>query len=529
MEAKKLKTSYSLSSGKSTSERVKETHTEEVVFGICSQLGSPKESVISNLKRSFEDFGYVVKIIKLSKFIESFKSDNDNHDQTKYHKDKTPGFNKYIKKIETGNELRGKYGNDFLANIAISEIARDKKRKFGIETEEDVDKVQSQRICYIIDSIKHTSELSTFRDVYQGVFYLLSIYTPYEERVKKLSIPDISENEAKELISIDQFEDLPNKNGQQVRKVFVDADFFIRVEQNKEEEYFKKKIQRYVNLIFEYGIETPTIEERAMYEAKSASVNSACLSRQVGASIISKSGELIATGWNDVPKYGGDLYTSSDHIDNRCFNSGMCFNDHNKSEIKEYIKNEFKNKINAQDFGNLAAIQNKITTLLDETLEESSIKSLIEFSRSVHAEMHAIINAGKLNGEKIRGGTLFCTTYPCHNCARHIIASGIEKVFYIEPYIKSKAPELHNDSITEDENETGKVKILLFDGVAPRRYLSFFKMTQERKENGKLLNNINKDKIFPTNSIPLKSLFVLETKAAERVKEKRSEESEERG
>ena len=91
-------------------------------------------------------------------------------------------------------------------------------------------------------------------------------------------------------------------------------------------------------------------------------------------------------------------------------------------------------------------------------------KSLIEFSRSVHAEMHAIINAGKLNGEKIRGGTLFCTTYPCHNCARHIIAAGIEKVYYIEPYIKSKAPELHDDSITEIENEHNKVQILLFDG-----------------------------------------------------------------
>lgn len=518
-EARKLKPEISknIRTDKSTSERVKETHTEEVVFGICSQIGSLKNNVIESIEESFIKFGYTVKKIKLREFIDPYIN-TDN-----YHHDKTPEYNKYIKKIETGNELRKSYGKDFLANLAITKIATDKIEKFGIEKAEDVDKVESQRICYIIDSIKHTSELSTFRDVYQGVFYLLSIYTPYSERVKNLSEPNITVNEAKQLIEIDQYEDLPSDNGQQVRKVFVDADFFIRVEREKTKTEIQKKIDRYVNLIFEYEIETPTIKERAMYEAKSASVNSACLSRQVGASIITKNGELISTGWNDVPKYGGDLYTSSDINDNRCFKTGICYNDDNKSLIKEYIKNEFKNKIDKENSAEIANIRDKITTLLDDTLEESSIKSLIEFSRSVHAEMHAIINAGKLNGEKIKGGILFCTTYPCHNCARHIIAAGIEKVYYIEPYIKSKAPELHDDSITENENEDNKVQILLFDGVSPRRYLNFFKMTQERKDNGKIIDKSNfKKTIYPTNSIPLKSLFVLERKAAERVKERQS-------
>jgi deoxycytidylate deaminase len=516
MEAKKLKTSTSNSSfsSKSTSDRVRETHTEEVVFGVCSQIGSIKKEVIDSIEKSFIGFGYDVRIIKLREFIDPFINDNS------YHKDRTPKFNEHIKKIETGNFLREKNGKDYLANLAITKIATEKAKKFDIKSTKDVDKVESQRICYIIDSIKNTSELSTFRDVYQGVFYLLSIYTPLKERINNLSFPDISISEAEELISIDQFENLPNKNGQQVRKVFVDGDFFIRVEEKTKPE-IQSTIDRYVNLIFEYGIETPTIEERAMYEAKSASVNSACLSRQVGASIITKSGELISTGWNDVPKYGGDLYTSSDIEDNRCFNSGKCYNDYNKSLIKKYIQSEFKKKIDKENSDDIDNIRNKITTLLDETLEESSIKTLIEFSRSVHAEMHAIINAGKLNGEKIRGSILFCTTYPCHNCARHIIAAGIEKVYYIEPYIKSKAPELHNDSITENENEQNKVQILLFEGVSPRRYLSFFKMTKERKVNGIIIDK-SKNKIYPTNSIPLKSLFILETKAAERVKQKQN-------
>ena len=85
----------------------------------------------------------------------------------------------------------------------------------------------------------------------------------------------------------------------------------------------------------------------------------------------------------------------------------------------------------------------------------------------------------------MKGGKLYCTTYPCHNCARHIIVAGIQEVYYIEPYVKSLCMELHADALTEDENTEGKVKILVYDGVAPRRYLEFFTMFKERKTNGK--------------------------------------------
>ena len=63
--------------------------------------------------------------------------------------------------------------------------------------------------------------------------------------------------------------------------------------------------------------------------------------------------------------------------------------------------------------------------------KSSRIKSLIEFSRSIHAEMHAIITGSQLGGDRMIGGSLYCTTYPCHNCARHIILAGIKKVYYI--------------------------------------------------------------------------------------------------
>lgn len=119
------------------------------------------------------------------------------------------------------------------------------------------------------------------------------------------------------------------------------------------------------------------------------------------------------------------------------------------------------------------------------------------------------------------GGKLYCTTYPCHNCARHIIAAGIKEVYYIEPYRKSLATRLHNDSITEDESREGLVRILMFDGVAPRRYLDFFKMLPgSRKKDGKKIIENNNEK-FPKNTLSLQAIPILEKKITEDLKSKK--------
>jgi deoxycytidylate deaminase len=70
----------------------------------------------------------------------------------------------------------------------------------------------------------------------------------------------------------------------------------------------------------------------------------------------------------------------------------------------------------------------------------------------------------------VRGADLYTTTFPCHNCCRHIIDAGIRKVIYIEPYAKSKAPRLHKDEISIDRIEEGKLPFLPFLGVGPRLF-----------------------------------------------------------
>ncbi len=98
--------------------------------------------------------------------------------------------------------------------------------------------------------------------------------------------------------------------------------------------------------------------------------------------------------------------------------------------------------------------------------------------------MDAITTMARIAQVSTVGKTLYCTTYPCHNCARHIIAAGIKRVVYIEPYEKSLAEDLHGDSISHGEpagDDISKVVFDNFEGTAPRRYAKFFGYNRPRK------------------------------------------------
>lgn len=75
------------------------------------------------------------------------------------------------------------------------------------------------------------------------------------------------------------------------------------------------------------------------------------------------------------------------------------------------------------------------------------------------------------------------TTFPCHNCAKHIVASGVSRIVYIEPYAKSRALSLHKDSLTTTKDSSGKVLVEHFRGVSPRRFKEIFQ--KGRRKNKK--------------------------------------------
>lgn len=497
---------------KKLKDTILETHTEELIIGLCGPIGTDIHFVSGALKKIIEEqFNYECHIIKLSKLITTYTEEKLKISAIKdeYKRIKTL--------IEGGNFLREQHTNDILAELAINEIAvlREEKQKEKESAGNESD-YKGIRACFIIDSFKSIEELNLFKLIYRELFYSIGVFSPFDIRKQNLLNRGLTEENIVELINQDSGEE--KDSGQKVADTFINCDFFLRFE-NSSFNVIENKIKRYLHLIFSSDIVTPTANETAMYVAASAAGNSACLSRQVGASITDEKGEILGVGWNDVPKAGGSVY-QSDEIDplgkndHRCMNrsGGKCFNDHEKTFIAETLIDEM--------IGAGLAENSNRTQLITLVKKKSKIKDLIEFSRAVHAEMLAIILASQKAGGRIINGKLFCTTYPCHNCARHIIAAGIKEVYYIEPYRKSLAIKLHGDSITEEETKNQLVRILMFEGVAPSRYLDFFQMIPgSRKNNGLKITSSTKT-IKPKNTLSLQAIPILEKKVTESLHKK---------
>ncbi|MDR3678736.1 MAG: anti-phage dCTP deaminase [Flavipsychrobacter sp.] len=486
-----------------TREKVSNTLTEELIIGICSPIGSLRDEVVNEIEQQLREiYGYTVKRIKISKLIEEHADT-----QPTIEVGKTQAYTKLMSKIKGGNSLRKIHNPACLAELAISEINIERMGK-GLDVK-DVKDLTSRRTCYIIDSLKNVEELFLLRSIYKDIYYQFSIFSPDFEIRENLRHKGLADNEITDLMATDDYE--KNEDGQNVRDTFVDADFFFRVSKENTKD-IESKVKRYLHLIFESAIVTPKPNEIAMYEAKSAAGNSACMSRQVGAAITNSSGEIISRGWNDVPKYGGNLYKDGDTFDNRCIHLGVCSNDKTKDIVSENILEIILNDESIKGiFKGDEEEQRKVSERLRKSIRKSTkVKDLIEFSRAVHAEMHAIIMGSQLAGNQMKGGKLYCTTYPCHNCGRHIVVAGIQEIYYIEPYVKSLCISLHSDAMTENESDENKVKILMYDGVAPRRFLEFFMMKAGRKDSeGKLISQDYKT-ILPKSRLSLQALSTLE-------------------
>ena len=419
--------------------------------------------------------------------------------------DSSTAFIKTKALIAEGNQLRKEYGSSVLAELAISKISRNREHK-RIQAGEKI--LKPIRVCHIIDSIKNQEELDILRMVYRDMLYFVGVFSPVSARERVLEEKGMTTPDIYKLFDQDSGEEIDH--GQTVRDTFPNADFFLRIDTGTHSQ-LDRKVERFLGLILGASIVTPTSGETAMYTAASAATNSACLSRQVGAALTNKCGEILSVGWNDVPKSGGSLYVTDPTCDpncendHRCWNSkGECTNDKEKTAIANLVISELS------DAG--VIVEGKEGEVMSVLRNNGRLKGLIEFSRAVHAEMHAIISAGSKSGGQINGGKLFITTYPCHSCARHIIASGISEVYYIEPYRKSLAVRLHGDAITEDETDDKKVRILPFDGVAPNRYLDLFKMVlNSRKEEGSgKMKKVKRSEAEPKISKTLEALPALE-------------------
>ena len=533
--------------------------------------------------------------------------------------------------MDMGNDFRRDSGkNNILARYAASEVLR-RRQKSVIK-----------RRAFIFKSLKHPDEAKLLRKLYGNGFYLIGLHNTEEKRRSQLiKVKSISSEDIDELIKRDREEEIDH--GQKLRNTYHLSDVFI---DGSDFERMFDASKRFIDILFGDPYRTPTPQEHNMFQAYATSLKSSDLSRQVGAVIV-KNGDIIAQGFNDVPKAHGGLYTTDDETDERDFQKGYDSNKKQKDKIvdqtidsvsstlseeqvkdlqeklrkiiqsvnfalseeqaknlqeklrkaiesvssafsKEEVK-DLQEKLNEtidsvsstlseeqvkdlqeklrkiiqsvnfalseeqaknlqeklrkaiesvssafsaeqvkdlqeklreiiqsvssalfkKEVKNLKeklsktiesvssalskeqvkdlkeklskTIQFASPTLSEEQVKDlkeklsKSIEDITEYGRAVHAEMEALLSATR-TGVTVRGGTLYTTTFPCHNCTKHIVAAGIVKVVYIEPYPKSLAQELHGDAVSIDKEDKTLVSFLPFLGIGPRRYFDLFSL-----------------------------------------------------
>jgi deoxycytidylate deaminase len=457
----------------------------ELVFGFVGPTGIDLNKVCDALRAQLRAVQYDVIEIRLSELITAYLG--------KPHK--LP--NEYVRiktLMERGTWLREESRQaDIVARLGIAAVRESRQHNTG-----DVRK-PAKRVAYFVRSFKRPEEVELFRQVYGKAFTLISVYASRTWRLqflKRLLAPSLgidrsrAEEHATELIGRD-YEEEGRKLGQRVGKTFPLADYFVTSESRPD---LERQLKRLVQLTFGNPYVSPTRDEQAMFFAKAAALRSLDLSRQVGAAIVSADGEVITTGCNEVPRFGGGLYWAEDEGRMRDFERGSDSNVDIKREIVEDAFNRMQHRKgllgNATQRKNSAALADEALFADGAYLRDAQLFDVIEFGRAVHAEMAAITQAAR-SGVRLQDARMFCTTFPCHICARHIVAAGIRDVVFIEPYEKSRTSDLYSDSISVEPSEPSpnRANFRAFVGVAPRRYMDFFESFVARKSaDGKIKN-----------------------------------------
>jgi deoxycytidylate deaminase len=451
--------------------------TPELFIAIVAPVGADTERVCESLRESLGRFGYTLETIRVIEQLKQFAGYLDEEPAKEYERIKG--------RMDAGDRFRADTKrNDALALLSLFQIRRSR------EEAGSPDKPIPKR-AYLIRSLKRPEEITALRLIYGSNLIAVAVHSGREQRIRnlaeRLAISEYSaqsmnfRDKAEELVIRDEADETRDY-GQRLRQAFGMCDVFLDAGNRQR---LGQHLNRFLDLLFGKPVITPSQDEVGMAHAYLAAMRSAELGRQVGAAICDPEGNLVAIGTNEVPKPGG-YYWDGDNPDGRDWARGYDSSDRFKaSTLGELLKTLSDSELLS---GNLTALSipdqvAKVRPLLKQT----RYMQLIEFVRAVHGEMSAITDAAS-RGISIKGCTLFVTTFPCHECARHIVAAGIRRVVYIEPYAKSLAIELHGDSIELDSAEDpNKVPFVPFLGVAPKNHAFLFAMPKRKALDGTVI------------------------------------------
>ena len=273
-------------------------------------------------------------------------------------------------------------------------------------------------------------------------------------------------------------------NSQNITECIQRSDIYIDNNQDKKDTLYRQ-IFRYLSLIVHPGLITPSKDELIMQIALNAKFNSGCISRQVGAVVLNKHGSVKSIGWNEVPEGQVPclLRSHSELLNNSTLNF---YSKYEKSDFKskdsfKYIFSTTKqpqykesDKLGLNDSFCFKSIQNEIDGQKNQV-----------YTRSLHAEENAFLQASKYGNSEIIGGQLFTTASPCFLCAKKAYQLGIKRVVYIEAY-----PDISNEQVFEIGSHD--IEVVHFRGATGLAYQKLYEPIFSYKDELKALNKKEK-------------------------------------
>lgn len=453
----------------------------ELVIGLAGAVGTDLSIVTKLLEERLSRAGYTVVHVHIAQtIIDRIVPEKSTPLRAK---DKgSPNFELTSFKMTRGTLARKRSKNDAILALGAASRILDHRLKVG-----NGKPLFAKRHAFIIKSLKHPDEVLQLRDLYHQSFYLIGVHSgKIDQKDFLVETKGMTPKEAETLIERDRKEDV-KRHGQRLVDTFHMSDFFVRLGDKPKK--LREKIWLFLSLLFANPHCTPEFEEYAMFLAFAASLRSTALQRQVGA-VIARNKEVLSTGANDFPLYGGGLEWAESHQDQATQTTG----ESNLVPDRKIDQNAAIKKKILDDIVASCAKRElvKSKTKIRNVLEASGIMEITEYGREVHAEMEAILCCVR-NGISTRGAELYTTTFPCHNCIKHIVAAGITRVVFVEPYLKSKAISLHGDVVAvkgeEQDRRKDAVPIEPYVGVGPRRFFDLYSM---RHGSGRMLDRKDK-------------------------------------
>lgn len=322
---------------------------------------------------------------------------------------------------------------------------------------------------FVIDAFRNPYEVEYFRRRYSE-FYLVGVLREEEDRRKTIakwppeSIERLESREkgaATERKKENIWEWVTSQN---IDECLSKADVYINnaLDTTRTFPHLRYQAIKVISLARNPGCIPPNNDERSMQIAMTARHMSGCISRQVGAVVLSKDGYTLGIGWNDPPQgqIPCSLRTAQELVNGA--RQDVYSNFERSSAFISHIQTTRPLELPF-------CFREELPLLLRKP-------KMAEWTRALHAEENALFQASWNSGEKFDGAVLYTTACTCTLCAKKAYQLGVKRIVYIDDYpgiaiaqtIQSGKRAIE---VSRFEGVTGSAYFRLFGSLMPEKDL----------------------------------------------------------